>query len=300
MSDADYDLKRCAKCAAWIPSTATMCAYCNTSSPDAPPSRPPGSPLSLRHGFRVTHAIIAVNVAYFVFSLAIQYGHTPQGNPGRWAITGGGFHEGLLASGAYEHWFVVRAGQWWRVVAATFLHVGGIHLLLNMLALKQLGDLAETLFGPARFLTVYVVSGVCSTLAVSAWYAGVRGLPDEAIPGLAGASGAIFGVAGLLVVYLLRAGTERGRAIGFAIGRSVLMMLVIGLLVPRLISQVGHVGGLLPGLAFGMTLRSGFADRVRNARKSSAWPFVAALCVAAVALALGWGAWFALKTLETH
>lgn len=296
MSDGgDQEVKRCAKCAAWIPVSATMCAYCNTSSPDEPLKRSGGSMLSPRHGFRVTSILIAVNAAFFVFSLFVQYRLTPDGKPAQWALTGTGLGLGLLVSGDYNHEAVWGMHQWWRVLAATFLHVGGIHLLMNMLALKQLGELAEEIFGPAKLLTIYVVSGACSTLAVTVWYAWIQRLPPSEIPGLAGASGAIFGVAGLLVVYLLRAGTERGRAVAMSLAQSVFFMLVVGLFVP-FISQVGHVGGLLPGLLFGLLLRGEFGGRLKGGR-SSAWTRAAAVSVALVVVSLVAAAWYAFKNL---
>jgi membrane associated rhomboid family serine protease len=296
LTDGDYDVKRCGKCAAWIPTSATMCAYCGTSSPDAPPARPKGSMLSLRHGVSVTSVLVVANAVYFVFSLFVQYTWTPDGNPVQWATTGTHFWEGLYTAGMYVHGAVVEDHEWWRVLCATFLHIGGIHILLNMLALRQLGRLAEDLFGPAKFLTVYVVSGVGCSLAISVWYAGIRGLPASQIAGVAGASGAIFGVAGLLIVYLFRAGTDRGRQIAMSIAKSVGMMLVIGLVVPGLLSQVGHVGGLLPGLAFGLLIKDDFAARVHPASRRR-WTAAAAICVAAVAVSLLAGAWSAFTHL---
>ena len=296
MSDGDnLDVKRCAKCAAWIPSTATMCAYCNSTSPDQPLERPRGPALSIRHGFRVTTLLIAANFVYFAFSLFVQYRATPDGNPLQWALTGTGLNQGLFFAGDYNHAAVFQGHQWWRVLCATFLHVGGIHILMNMLALKQLGELAENLFGPTKLLAVYVVSGACSSLAVSVWYAGVRHLPATEIPGLAGASGAIFGVAGLLVVYLLRAGSTQGRAIAMSIGRSVLFMLIVGAFVP-MISQAGHVGGLVPGLLFGLVLRDEFSHRLNPASRAI-WTRAASLAVAAVVVSLIAGAWFAFQHL---
>ena len=292
----DLDVKRCAKCAAWIPFTATMCAYCNTTTPDEPLKRTRGSVLSLRHGLSATNVLIAANVAYFVFSLYVQYTVTPQGNPLQWATTGTGLGHGLYFAGAYHHAEAIEQHEWWRVLCATFLHIGGIHIAMNMLALKQLGGLAEGLFGPAKFLTVYVISGVCSSLAISVWYVGIRHLPASEFAGVAGASGAIFGVAGLLIAYLLRAGTTRGREIAMSIAQSVAMMLVIGLVVPKLLSQVGHVGGLLPGLACGALMKDEFSHRMNPASRAM-WSRVASLCVAAAVVSLLAGAWFAYRHL---
>ena len=272
-----------------------MCAYCNTTKPDEPLQRPRGPLLSVRHGFRMTTLLIVVNAVYFVFSLFVQYRVTPGGKPLQWALTGTGLGAGLFYAGDYSHAAVFEAHQWWRVLCASFLHMGGIHIVMNMLALKQLGDLAEELFGPAKLLTAYIVSGVCSSLAVSVWYAGVQHLPADQIPGLVGASGAIFGVAGLLVAHLLRAGSVQGRAIAMSIGRSVLFMLVAGYFLP-FISQVGHVGGLLPGLAFGLTLRGDFGNRLNPASRRS-WTRAATVCVAAAVASLVAGAWFAFQHL---
>jgi len=282
-----YDVKRCGKCAAWIPTSATMCAYCGTSSPDAPPARPRGSILSLRHGFSATKILIAANVAYFLFSLALQYRVTPQGNPAQWATTGTGLNEGLFAAGAYVHESVVREHEWWRVLAAAFLHVGGIHLAVNMWSLLQIGTLAEDLFGTAKFVTVYVVCGITASLAGSFWYAGLHHQP---VPPMAGASGALFGIAGLLIAFLFRAGTDQGRRIAWSIGQSVLLMLAIGYFGIMPLSQTGHVGGLLPGLAFGMLVRADFGGRVDPAAQRT-WgraALVLALVCAASLVAASW------------
>ena len=76
-------------------------------------------------------------------------------------------------------------------------------------------------------------------------------------------------------------------------------MLAVGLVVP-FISQVGHVGGLLPGLLFGMTLRGEFTARARPAAKS-AWPRAAVLAAAAIVVSLLAGAWHAhLSLLGGH
>jgi rhomboid protease GluP len=109
---------------------------------------------------------------------------------------------------------------------------------------------------------------------------------------LVGASGAIFGVAGLLVVYLLRAGTERGRQVARSLALNLGLMLFIGWQIP-IVSNTGHVGGLLAGLAFGLTIGDRFMGRV-NPASQMRWSRAAALCVAVAAVSLLWGAWFAV------
>ncbi|MCX6951598.1 MAG: rhomboid family intramembrane serine protease [Verrucomicrobia bacterium] len=87
-------------------------------------------------------------------------------------------------------------GQWWRLVASMFLHYGVIHLGLNMWALFQTGQLLERLLGRPLYLLVYFGSGLTGSLTTLVWH-GTRGAWS------AGASGAVFGVFGALVGYML-------------------------------------------------------------------------------------------------
>ena len=144
---------------------------------------------------------------------------------------------------------LVRQGEWWRLLASMFLHIGLAHLLLNAWALYQLGALFEIWLGSSRLLLVYFGSGVVASLTSVLW----RG---EGLS--AGASGAIFGVLGALVAFLLR---RRDRLTGAA--RQLLVQLVIwaginvvfGLTNPG-IDNAAHLGGGVAGLALGGILRS--------------------------------------------
>lgn len=276
--EGDYDVKRCAKCAAWIPSSATMCAYCNTTSPDEPLARKPGAILSMRHGIGVTEILIVANLVFFLFSLFVARAKGLPGNPLQWALTGTGFGSGVILSGG-NYVPLMQEGQWWRLVSANFLHFGLWHIALNMLALRDLGRLAEQLLGPAKFLTVYLVSGLGCAGAMYLWdttqvYAGVG----------AGASGAICGLLGVLIVVLMRAGTHQGRHIARSLGRSAMMTLGIGFFLP-LGSTVGHVGGALVGFAFGFFIRDGFVNRLAP-HTWQRWRNVAVVLVTVTVVAL--------------
>lgn len=292
MSD-DYDLKQCQRCGANIPSVATKCASCNTSQVDLP--APAGSRRRLRAagGWSVTSILIAANVVFYLWSLYVQKRMTPQqtwiglviDGPRLFAVSdprivwGGG----MAWAGMYWNDWVI-GGHWWRVVSATFLHGGLLHIGFNMYALHQLGRLAESIFGPLRFLVVYLVTGFVSMAAISIWFSYVPGTP--APHPTVGASGAIFGVAGLLVVFLLRRGSAQGQAIARSLGFNLLLMLALGWFIP-MISNTGHVGGLLPGMAFGLILAPQFADRFAPQRENR-WRLLAAglAAVAVVGLAL--------------
>jgi membrane associated rhomboid family serine protease len=127
----------------------------------------------------------------------------------------------------------VAQGDWWRVIGSGFLHYGPIHLLMNMFALYILGRDMEVVLGRGRFLGVYAVSLIGASASVMLFSA-----PNTAT---AGASGAIFGLMGGLVVVLLR--LKRGLAPAVTV---IALNVFISITVPG-ISLVGHLGGLVFG-----------------------------------------------------
>jgi rhomboid protease GluP len=113
----------------------------------------------------------------------------------------------LLHWGANNAGAVLINGQWWRIITAMFVHVGIIHLATNMWCLWNLGLLAEPLLGSAGVMAAYLLTGAAgnllSTFASRVWYYIPGGISDGLFgPVGAGASGAVFGLAGLLIVLL--------------------------------------------------------------------------------------------------
>ena len=157
-------------------------------------------------------------------------------------------------------------GEWWRLATAMFLHFGPLHLTMNMLALWDSGRLVERWFGTSRFLVLYVASGLTGNLLSLV----VHG--DRAISG--GASGAIFGIYGAFLVFLL---SERKRlhagefrwmfwgAAAFAI-----FALAFGFLIPG-IDNAAHLGGLLTGAGVGFALLVPPNELIEPSRQSARW-----------------------------
>jgi len=138
------------------------------------------------------------------------------------------FIDGLLYGPA------VANGDWWRLITAAFLHGNLVHIALNMLAVYWLGSAVESYLGHARYLAVYVVSGLAGSAGA---------LLLTPVEPTVGASGAIFGILGaLLVIEYLQTRQLAGQA---------LMLIVVNLLftvsVPN-ISIGGHLGGLAGGI----------------------------------------------------
>jgi membrane associated rhomboid family serine protease len=127
----------------------------------------------------------------------------------------------------------VALGQWWRLLTAGFLHLGLIHLLVNMVSLWIIGRDVERALGAWRFLAVYLVSLLGGSVAIQLFSEN----------GGAGASGAIYGVMGALTVLFLRTRMNPAPALGM-----IAINLVISVSIPG-ISLVAHLGGLALGVA---------------------------------------------------
>jgi len=167
----------------------------------------------------------------------------------------------LLNWGADNGGYVLQNGQWWRLVSSTFVHVGVIHLATNMWCLWNLGLLGEPLLGPVGTVIVYLLTGVAGNLLSIAMNPDLPGGPNSVVG--AGASGAIFGLAGVLIVLLkskllpvpefelkrLRRSVIYFAVLNFVLGGATM-------LVPSVIriDQMAHLGGFLSGLALGVPL----------------------------------------------
>jgi membrane associated rhomboid family serine protease len=139
-----------------------------------------------------------------------------------------------LANGGVQVVQGVAGGAWWQVVTSVFLHQQLLHIGFNMLALWFLGPMLESVLGRARFLAVYLVSGLVGSATVM-WFSSPNGQT-------LGASGAVFGLMGALVVVSLKIGADF-RQILFWIGLNLVFTFMAG----ASISWQGHIGGLAGG-----------------------------------------------------
>jgi rhomboid protease GluP len=180
----------------------------------------------------------------------------------------------LGASGANP---VFIRGAWWTLLSATWLHGGLLHILFNMMWVRDLGPASAEIIGPARTVIIYTVSGMCGFLLSSA--AG-RYLTID-IPFFrgaiftVGASASIFGLLGALAHYGHKSGSSliRGEATRYAI-----ILFVMGIFFPG-VDNFAHAGGFLGGYA-----TSWFFNPLTRERGDHI--LVAVICLAATALAV--------------
>jgi membrane associated rhomboid family serine protease len=188
----------------------------------------------------VTYAIIAICAALFLIDTLLANGAT---------LGGGLFRGGIgpLGESNLINRDAVAAGEWWRIFTSAFFHLGLIHLGFNMYVLYLYGPIAERVYGSFEFAVIYLLcaaGGSVLTILVD---------PTQFA---AGASGAIFGVVGLLFVASRRHHAVMGREARMmvaGIGSYLVFLLIFTFVVPG-ISWTGHLGGLIVGAVIGFIL----------------------------------------------
>lgn len=202
-----------------------------------------------------TYVFLAINIIVFLAQLATDsIGMRPS-----------------LAELGWKDTARIAQGEYWRLVTPLFLHGGPAHIFFNSYALYIIGPQVERVFGHLRYVAVYLLSGIAGVIASMAF---------TAAPSI-GASGAIFGLIGALIVYLYLNRDLFGR-IGQVRLRGALQMaginLIIGFVVP-IIDNWGHIGGLVGGAAMTLMLGPLFAieqaydgtSRVEDRRPMGLW-----------------------------
>ncbi len=169
---------------------------------------------------KLVYLLIALNVIYFMFI----------------ELNGGSLNtETLITYGAKYNPAIID-GEWWRIITSMFMHIGILHLGMNMLALYYLGTAVEQIFGSTRFMLLYMLAGIGAGIASFALTNSVS----------AGASGAIFGMFGCLLYF----GLIHRKLFLQTMGTSILFViginLVFGFTVPA-IDNSAHIGGLIAG-----------------------------------------------------
>jgi rhomboid protease GluP len=186
----------------------------------------------------VTLSLLYLNIAMFVVGCILSFQRLGSANPfllGEQAAVGILHDTGLIDSAD-----IFPGGQWWRLLVCFFVHIGFLHLLLNMVTLWVFGPLLEKLWGRWNFLAIYLVSGLCASLTMVAFGRGG-----------AGASGALWGVVASLGMWFVLNRKALNPAAFRAQVRQLLFILIINIVftvsVPN-ISVEGHFGGGLAGL----------------------------------------------------
>lgn len=224
-----------------------------------------------------TVSLIVANTAIFLLMVArgVSFWTTNELQAQRW--------------GADVAQLTLGLHQYWRLFTANFIHIGFVHLAFNMIVLFGLGRLAEYFFSATDFLLLYIYTGLCSGLLGVVW---------EPMATSAGASGAIFGISGVMLTTLLFADLpitkeSKEKVLNGVIQFTVLNLFVGGIMnyLPGVfharIDNAGHIGGLVSGLIVGGVLckHMGDSDSDREFRWWS-WGFLFAVFLVLLVLAV--------------
>jgi rhomboid protease GluP len=250
----------CRSCGSIIGAGQKECAVCGVSATSDASSQPPRmvpdretlrfARAVLTRPYKFTIILLVINV--FVFLVMWQTSGIPL------SMLTPLPNEVLLAFGAKLNYLIQSQHEWWRLVTPMFLHVNLLHLVINMYSLWVVGPYVERLYGSAKFVLFWVVTGVAGVIAS---YLTVR--PGMAVGSVgrflfktidtpsAGASGALFGLVGVLFVFGIKFRHELPegfkRAFGTGLLPMILMNLFIGYLLRGLVDNAAHLGGLLSG-----------------------------------------------------
>ena len=254
----------------------------------APEEKQAEKPMSLL-AYPATYLLIGINVV--VFAVMFRSGPLPTlMAQHQWSsLLTAPFDADVIRSFGGTDAALVQGGAWWRLVTGTFIHVTLLHILLNMWCLWNLGLFGEPLLGKQGLVSVYLLTGTSGMVLSYSWsyFTQQEGL-------VVGASGAVFGIAGILIVLLSNRKLSlpwnelrglRRQVIFFAVANLAIGMApnMLGLVSSEQLSRVhldpanlpridntAHLGGFLAGLALGLPLfprmtsgRSSYRQRQR-------------------------------------
>lgn len=158
----------------------------------------------------------------------------------------------LLRFGALQPRLVER-GEYWRLFTAMFVHVNVLHILFNSIALYSVGSLVERIYGHIRYAVIYFVSGILGSVASYVYLVETGHLGDIA----AGASGAIFGIAGVVIVLGILPQSIVPRAVALQLSVFMLVLIVLNIAFDVFTPQIdyrAHIAGLVVGIILGYLL----------------------------------------------
>lgn len=317
---------QCPSCGETLSTLPLLCPHCNASVTDqSTQAEQQLREEKFANAFfarraPVTYAILAFNIAIYLMMALFSP------NPVRMLISGN-YPAALIAFGAKTDMLIWAGDQWFRLITPIFIHIGFVHLIVNSYTLFMAGPFVERLYGSARFALIYLLSGIGGVLgSFGAFFIpwvilrssepATKGLltslanfflrySNPSAPG-AGASGALFGLCGVLLV----AGYKYRRILPSdfrpLLGSGILPIIILNLLLGFVslfihdmrffginipfIDNAAHIGGLITGIILAMVIPYLSPNQIRLTRAEIA---VLIICLLAVA-------WSFFRAYQVH
>lgn len=179
---------------------------------------------------KITYTIIGINVLVYIICVLIS------GNPFE-------FDNSLLVSAGANARQLVENGEYYRLITCMFLHGGLIHIACNMYSLYCIGPLVEQVYGKLKYILIYFIAGISGSV-LSALFMSYKIIS-------VGASGAIFGLLGAVLVVSIKLRKQIGKNLLLNILSVIVINLIISFTLPN-IDYSAHIGGLIGGIITGM------------------------------------------------
>jgi len=277
-------LKMCRACRGLIDVNAATCPLCGAQGHYA--KRASVSMAGLSGMWTVNNILVLTNLAIYALVIIYQNNFISLPSDGHELDALSPNYVTLYLFGSADGQLVF-AGHFWRLITANFLHGGIIHILFNSFSLFQIGQVAEEEFGGAKYLCLYLITGVSGFLTVCL---------ISSYPAI-GASAAIFGIIGALAVYGYRRGDTFGRNLKSMMVQWIIMGAIMSL-IPG-ISLWGHLGGLVAGVVLGFFFTE--VTRTRDSlRMVRVWQASAAVCIILIAGSFTCSVLFARKSSDVY
>jgi rhomboid protease GluP len=262
----------CPSCGRLTTAEAEQCLVCGRRNPGMWGFAAPLRAIFGRHSF--TNVVTVACIALYVVSLLLDPRTALSArNPFDAFAPSSAALIALGATGSGP-WSV---GRWWTIFTAVYLHGSILHILFNVLWIRQLGPAVEELYGPARLMVIFTAAGAVGFL-VSNWVG---------YPLTIGASGAVFGLLGAIVAFGKKRGGTFGAMVLRQYGYMALLIFVLSFFMPA-VNNAAHAGGFAGGFLAGLVMS------LAEQRRETALDWVLAAACIAVTLA-----GFALSLWET-
>jgi rhomboid protease GluP len=227
----------CVGCGNLVPDDTRDCQYCGFRSVEVVAAEKEAE--RERHFF---HALFNRSNPFTMIFIGVNLGvFLLMWMAGGMSVTG--TDENVLRGfGAKVNELIDQQHQYWRFVTSVFIHIGFLHIFFNMYALWIIGQEIERLYGSSRFVIIYLVCGIAGSLASYLYNPGAMS---------AGASGAIFGLFGVMAVFAFRYRKELPSGLASEIKRRILPVILINLAIGfsiKVVDNAAHIGGLLTGV----------------------------------------------------
>lgn len=258
----------CPRCRKIIGSNEVTCSWCGASRPSSLLASAAWTRGAL-DGDWLIRAIITLNIGFYILSLMVSSHRGGGLNPLSFMAPD---QTSLLLLGGTGTMPIGQFGRYWTLISASYLHGGILHLIFNLMALRQIAPWVSQEYGPNRMFIIYTLGGVAGFWV--SWLAGVHFT--------IGASAAVCGLIGSLLYF----GKSRGGTYGAMVYREVsgwvIGLILFGLMMPG-INNWGHGGGLLGGILLGMML--GYQD---HGNETTFHRILSLSCVVLTVGVLGW------------